>query len=402
MSWIELHQTLPTSRKTIRFKNTLRINTPQAVGHICMLWLWAIDNAPDGDLSDFTPEEIAECAGWTGEGAESFTDALRAAGFLGGDMALNDWYDIVGRLMEHRAAQKESRERRSAMFGDMRLTRAVRSRDGDTCRFCGRTVNWKDRRGDAGGTYEKLDPEGGDIASNVVVSCRGCSAARAEKADAVTEADTQKTDGAQVPTVTPGAMQPARQEIPTEASADTAPELKQIYGRKKADPRQVQAENICHNGRNYLDSRQKKPVITVPDRTEPNLTVPDRTVPDRTVPNLTVPDRTVPDRTVPDRTVPDRTAPDRTALDRTVPGKTLPDRSLPGLAAPFGAAAGMTAPSVPLGAAFGDLSPPGEVFVFKALENAVTGLPGRRSSGGAYPRDKNAALIESMKKGAGV
>ena len=74
-----------------------------------MLWLWAIDNAPDGDLSDFTPEEIAECAGWTGEGAESFTDALRAAGFLGGDMALNDWYDIVGRLMEHRAAQKESR-----------------------------------------------------------------------------------------------------------------------------------------------------------------------------------------------------------------------------------------------------------------------------------------------------
>ena len=44
------------------------------------------------------------------------------------------------------------------MFGDMRLTRAVRSRDGDTW-VLGRTVNWKDRRGDAGGTYEKLDPE---------------------------------------------------------------------------------------------------------------------------------------------------------------------------------------------------------------------------------------------------
>ena len=51
MAWIELHQTLPSNRKTMRLKRLLKIKTPQAVGHMCMLWLWAVDNAADGDLT---------------------------------------------------------------------------------------------------------------------------------------------------------------------------------------------------------------------------------------------------------------------------------------------------------------------------------------------------------------
>ena len=58
MAWIELHQNLPAHRKVKKLKRLLKIKTPQAVGHLAMLWLWAVDNAPDGDLSALDPEDI--------------------------------------------------------------------------------------------------------------------------------------------------------------------------------------------------------------------------------------------------------------------------------------------------------------------------------------------------------
>lgn len=107
MAWIELHQTLPTNKKTVRLKNLLRIKTPQAVGHLCILWLWALDNAPDGDLSGFSTEEIAEVACWTGKNHGDFVGALIQAGFIDSDMMLHDWEDYAGRLLEQRSIQRE-------------------------------------------------------------------------------------------------------------------------------------------------------------------------------------------------------------------------------------------------------------------------------------------------------
>lgn len=98
MAWIELHQTLPTNRKTMRFKRLLKIKTPQAVGHMCMLWLWAIDNAPDGDLSPFGADEIAEAGGYTGKDPHAFVDALVGAGFVDDDgtsLMIHEWYDYA-------------------------------------------------------------------------------------------------------------------------------------------------------------------------------------------------------------------------------------------------------------------------------------------------------------------
>lgn len=71
-----------------------------------MLWLWALDNAPDGDLSKFAPEEIAEVSEWTKD-AKTFVEALSAAGFLDNDNHLHDWYEYAGRLIEQRAIQRE-------------------------------------------------------------------------------------------------------------------------------------------------------------------------------------------------------------------------------------------------------------------------------------------------------
>ncbi len=67
-------------QKTLRLKRILRIKTAQAVGHVCMLWLWALDNAQDGDLTRFSAGEIAEVSGWCGKRAEDFVAALQGGG----------------------------------------------------------------------------------------------------------------------------------------------------------------------------------------------------------------------------------------------------------------------------------------------------------------------------------
>lgn len=111
MAWIEVHQTLPSHRKIKALKRELKIKTPQAVGHMVMLWLWAVDNAPDGDLSGIDPDDIAEAAEWPKDG-KAFVDAMIRAGFLDQDMRLHDWGDFSGMLMEKREAKRASdRER---------------------------------------------------------------------------------------------------------------------------------------------------------------------------------------------------------------------------------------------------------------------------------------------------
>ena len=111
MAWIEVHQTLPSHRKIKALKRELKIKTPQAVGHMVMLWLWAVDNAPDGDLSRIDPDDIAEAAEWPKDG-KAFVDAMIRAGFLDDDMRLHDWGEFSGMLMEKREAKRASdRER---------------------------------------------------------------------------------------------------------------------------------------------------------------------------------------------------------------------------------------------------------------------------------------------------
>lgn len=106
MAWIELHQTLPTNKKTMRLESLLKIKTPQVVGHLCMLWLWAIDNAQDGSLKEFLPAEIAKVAGWDKK-PDVFIDALRTSGFVDNDMCIHDWNEYAGKLIEKRKTDAE-------------------------------------------------------------------------------------------------------------------------------------------------------------------------------------------------------------------------------------------------------------------------------------------------------
>src|SRR5262245_5893527 len=47
--------------------------------------------------------------------------------------------------------ERASNARRQELYRSPELTRAVQERDGNVCRYCGRQVYWRDRRGPAGG-----------------------------------------------------------------------------------------------------------------------------------------------------------------------------------------------------------------------------------------------------------
>ena len=72
-------------------------------------------------------------------------------------------------------------KRRRDLYSDARLTREVRARDGDQCRYCGGVVNWRDRRGETGGTYDHVDPDGPNSLENIVVACRRCNSKKGKR-----------------------------------------------------------------------------------------------------------------------------------------------------------------------------------------------------------------------------
>lgn len=80
-----------------------------------------------------------------------------------------------------RAQVMEDREiarRRSAMNADPELARLIKARDGNACRYCGVEVNWRDRKGVRGATYDHVIPlsTGGDESfENLVTACRACN-----------------------------------------------------------------------------------------------------------------------------------------------------------------------------------------------------------------------------------
>lgn len=69
---------------------------------------------------------------------------------------------------------------RKADIDDTDLTGRVRMRDGDACRWCGKIVDWNNRRGARGGTYDHVYP--GESAKGyperLVVCCKSCNSAR--------------------------------------------------------------------------------------------------------------------------------------------------------------------------------------------------------------------------------
>ena len=104
MAWIPVYQSLLTHRKTLNASALLGIPEAHTIGYLVTLWLWAVDNATDGELPK-DERVIARAVGWTGD-SMVFVAALRTAGFLD-EWTIHNWDDYTGRLIEKREANRE-------------------------------------------------------------------------------------------------------------------------------------------------------------------------------------------------------------------------------------------------------------------------------------------------------
>ncbi len=79
----------------------------------------------------------------------------------------------AGTWQDHTKRERWRRDKALKRNGE--LCRAIKERDRNLCRYCGVRVNWDDKNGPTGGTYDHVDPDGDNSMSNVVVACRHCN-----------------------------------------------------------------------------------------------------------------------------------------------------------------------------------------------------------------------------------
>ncbi len=127
MAWIKVHQELFRHRKTVALAAALGVSRITAAGHMISLWMWALDNTPDGDLSAIPSAVIAFGAEWT-EDPEMFLKAIINAGFLDGDepLRIHDWIEYAGQLINERKRRashaKDIRDRHVTVTAPSRVT----------------------------------------------------------------------------------------------------------------------------------------------------------------------------------------------------------------------------------------------------------------------------------------
>lgn len=120
MAWIEVHQALRTHKKTMKAVSLMKFKMlPEAfVGHLTCLWLWCIDNAPDGilpndtdmiDMSAGCPPDVLRTKYGCPEDVPSFTEILRLSEYIDKTdkgLELHDWEEYTGKLILQREADR--------------------------------------------------------------------------------------------------------------------------------------------------------------------------------------------------------------------------------------------------------------------------------------------------------
>ena len=82
-------------------------------------------------------------------------------------------------------AEREWNNQRKRDTRDPKLTVKVRIRDGDACRYCGKSVSWGDNKSGRGATYDHTNPGQGGTVDTMVVCCRECNGRRGDDPDSV-------------------------------------------------------------------------------------------------------------------------------------------------------------------------------------------------------------------------
>jgi len=112
MPWVQSHSNLRTHPKLKRAARAAGCSAVTMSGHLHWLWWWALETQPDGNLSDYDPEDIADAAGWEGDPL-LFLSALMdcgpgdKVGFIDSDMRLHDWDEYGGKYRKRSEAGRK-------------------------------------------------------------------------------------------------------------------------------------------------------------------------------------------------------------------------------------------------------------------------------------------------------
>jgi hypothetical protein len=98
--YIRVRTNFYTHKKTLRLR---RLIGNDAYWLPPRLWAYAAENQPDGDLSGYTSDELAELLGYSGHAtsnaqcnASSMLKAMQDAGFVDPDLKIHDWQEHNG------------------------------------------------------------------------------------------------------------------------------------------------------------------------------------------------------------------------------------------------------------------------------------------------------------------
>lgn len=185
--WLKIHDGLPFDPKVLLLGRT-KAEVNEAIGMATRVWAWCAQQRTDG----FVPAAIVEAIGTTAalkrltrpvfdrraflhrRGQGDDCTCLKGRGWPdGADFLVHDFLDRNPSREENDVNRAKGRE-----LKDKALKAAVRARDGDRCRYCGKAVNMADHRSAAGGTFDHVDPLVAAGAENLVLACRGCNSAK--------------------------------------------------------------------------------------------------------------------------------------------------------------------------------------------------------------------------------
>ena len=82
MAWVEVHQSLREHRKLYSCADDLDIEPVLLLGMLVSLWLWALDNTPDGGLDNISNRTIARATRWPEKKADQLMTALINNGWV--------------------------------------------------------------------------------------------------------------------------------------------------------------------------------------------------------------------------------------------------------------------------------------------------------------------------------
>jgi len=113
MPWIESHTHLIRHHKTLRMALRLEVKPVVVMGYLHNFWHNVLELREDGDITAWTPKEVAYYSGYEGD-SEKFYEALKD-GWIdnkNGRILVHDWINYAGRYLQarYRSANPERLE----------------------------------------------------------------------------------------------------------------------------------------------------------------------------------------------------------------------------------------------------------------------------------------------------